>query len=212
MKHSFTPSILNSELCGTCKRDKIAHTKEAVCEACSNVGPVELMYGNMLLCESCISKDKEHQSPEKQEERVNNYRNSVDAFVQATRSIDDSLRIRTDVFNAKTAAIVEIKNAIYNDPAIENKPYAFASECTRRFEILKKVIFDKNQEIIDATNEQKALQVQLNQMANQLRAEEREKLKIADINYKPPVVKSVTPAKIKTASKKLDKVELRKVL
>ena len=65
-----------------------------------------------------------------------------------------------------------------------------------------------NEKLVDLNNQQKAIQVYLNNLANKLRAEEREKLKLADINYKPNVVKPVVKT-VKTKSK-LDKVELRK--
>jgi hypothetical protein len=155
-------------------------------------------------------------TPEKQQERVENAdnkfkENAINDAIANAREIDDKLRLRTDIFNAKTVAIVELKKAIDNDPTIENKPYAFAQELSRRFDKMKEIIFKANAEIVDAVNEQKALQIQLNQMANQLRAEEREKLKIQDINYNPHKAKTVSVTKIKTQSKKFDKVELRRL-
>ena len=76
----------------------------------------------------------------------------------------------------------------------------------------QKVIFDANQAVIDATNNQKAIQVYLNNLANTLRAEEREKLKIQDINYQPTKVKPIKTVKPVTTRKpvKLDKAELNK--
>ena len=67
-----------------------------------------------------------------------------------------------------------------------------------------------NQKIVEAGNEQKAIQVYLNQLANTLRVEEREKIKLTDINYKPTATKITTPKPVKTSAKKIDKVELRK--
>jgi DNA integrity scanning protein DisA with diadenylate cyclase activity len=82
----------------------------------------------------------------------------------------------------------------------------------KRFTHFKSVVFELNQQIVEAGNKQKAIQVYLNQLSNSLRQDEREKLRIADISYKPTSIKSVTPKSIKTVttSKKIDKVELRK--
>ena len=123
--------------------------------------------------------------------------------------------MRGDLFNAATVAIVDLKKSIDDDISIPNKPYTLAEELKRRFEHFKTVVFELNQQIVDAGNNQKAIQVYLNQLANQLRSEEREKLKISDLSYQPVKVKPVTPKGIKTTgtrkSGRLDKTELRKV-
>lgn len=203
-------------MCAVCKKDSVAHTDHATCDACPNVGPVELRYGTMLLCADCWAKEQALQlannTPTKQAERVD----TLNAAIKASREQDASIQVNTDIFNAATVAIQELKQSIDADPTITNKPYHLASELTTRFEHFKAVIFAKNQEIIEAANQQKAIQVYLNNMANTLRAEEREKLKLQDINYKPTppkLVKSKTdkPATVKVrSSNKLDKAELRK--
>ena len=199
--------------CAVCKKDTLAHTDNAICDCCPNVGPVEIRYGTMLMCVECWTKEQAAQlannTPEKQQERVN----YLNVAIEAARAQDATIQVRTDIFNAATIAIVELKAAIDNDPNITNKPFALASELATRFEHFKAVIFQKNQEIVEAANQQKAVQVYLNNLSNQLRSEEREKLKLSDITYKPnaPKLKVATP-KIKTTggSKKLDKAELRK--
>ncbi len=211
VNHSFIPSIGNGTICAKCHKDAISHTNEAVCECCPNIGPVELVFGGILMCKSCYKKElslqNENRKPENQAARIN----QMNASLQKARDIDNSIQISSDIFNAKTVAILDLKKLIDDNETITNKPYALASELTERFTHLKNIIFEANKSVIDATNEQKAIQVYLNNLANQLRVEEREKLKIADINYKPPVVKPSTPKHIKTSSaKKLDKAELRK--
>jgi hypothetical protein len=141
----------------------------------------------------------------------------INSVLREASTIDSQIQVKTDIFNAKTKAILEIKDAILGDETIENKPYALAEYLTTRYKHLKNVIFEQNQVIIDAGNEQKAIQVYLNNLANSLRAEEREKLKIADINYQPSAAKISKPKAIKPIStvttkpkSKLDKIELRK--
>jgi len=181
-------------------------------------------YGNMWFCDECWDKEiktsQEHMSPENQAKRVDAYRSSVESkVIQASRVIDSSIRVKSDIFNAATIAIVNIKKSIDENPEVTNKPYALAEELMKRFGHFTKVIFDGNQQISEiakqisaAGTNQQAIQIYLNQMANQLRAEEREKLRIADINYKPQPVTKV--AKIKTSGTarkgKLDIKELQK--
>lgn len=181
------------------------------CEVCKNTEvPISLHYGNMWFCDGCWGKEelstKENQSPVKQQERVDNL--LLNQAVKQSRQIDESVQISTDLFNAETVAIVELKKAIDTDESIVNKPFALAEEILKRFNHDKELIFNANKEIAEAGNRQKAAQVYLNQLANQLRSEEREKLRLADINYKPTAPKLNKPKPIKTA--KLDKVELRK--
>jgi len=215
MNHSFTPSIVDKEKCAICKQDAIAHTEQATCQACNNVGPVDLKYGNFLMCKSCQEKElkaeQERMKPENQQARVEAMNASMNARIRESQAIDSSIQVRGDLFNAATVAIVDLKKAIDDDSQITNKPYALAETLMQRFQHFKNVVFEANEKIIDATNNQKAIQVYLNNLANQLRVEEREKLKLADINYKPGNIKPVKPNVIKTsAAKKLDKAELKK--
>lgn len=177
-------------------------SKNGQCEVCDkdNIRVVE-HYGNMWFCPECwdleVKASIENMAPMAQEARVQAYKDSYTTrVIETSRVTDDSIQIIPDIITAKTTAILDIKKAIDADSAIQNKPYALAEELTKRFEHFKKVIFDAQQLMVDAGNEQKAIQIYLNNMANTLKAEERERLKIDDINYKPttktPKVKSIT--------------------
>lgn len=187
------------------------------CEVCDRVHteelPVKLTchYGNMWFCDTCWEKES---NATKDVAKTSEVSNVVQNALQQAARIDNSVEVRTDLFNANTVAIITLKAEIDNNPEITNKPYVLATELMSRFDKFKSVIFEYNEKIVEANNAQRAIQVYLNQMANSLRAEEREKLKIADINYKPTVVKLIKPKGISTTgtkkSTKLDKVELRK--
>jgi len=107
-------------------------------------------------------------------------------------------------------AIIERKKLIDSNPSIENKPYFLANELIEQFRHNKQVIFEANETIIKANNEQKAIQVYLNNLANSLRQEEREKLKISDINYKPTEAKPIRVKAPSTGRTKLDLTALKK--
>lgn len=221
MLHDFQPSITDANKCRVCHQ--VGHKCE-VCDAefitkIDNEGnekqvpiQLELMYNTILMCEPCRDKEinltAEINKPENVQKRIDDSNNRMDAAIRAARMVDESIQIKTDLFNAATVAIVTLKAEIDNNPTIDNKPYALAEELTRRFTHFQNVIFEANKAIVDAANNQKAIQVYLNTLANQLRAEEREKLKISDINYQPKAVKPVV--KKVTTKPKLDKVELRK--
>jgi hypothetical protein len=165
----------------------------------------------MEMCPDCYSKEKQLQAANNTPAAVDSRLNAANVITQS-RNIDAAIQVRTDLFNAATTAIVDLKTAIDTNPEITNKTYALAEELTNRFQHYKAVIFEHQEIVVNAANQQKAIQTYLNTLANQLRADEREKLKLADLNYKPKEVKPVTPKGIKTTSRsgKLDKVELRK--
>ncbi len=198
MNHSFKPSVMDSLKCGICKWPEIQHTDNATCDVCPFVGKVEPSPdGKMLICKGCW--DKEYSIPH-------------NAVLTEVKRVDSSITLRTDLFNAATVAINEIKMAIDSDERIENKNYKLAEMLLMRFSHFKQVVFQANEAIIEASNQQKAIQIYLNNLANTLRAEERDKLKISDINYKPATVKPVKTEKVnKPKVKKLDKLELRKI-
>jgi hypothetical protein len=187
------------------------------CECCPKTDiEITLHYGNLWMCDECWEKDNklhtEAMKPENVAARIEAVNKPGMIAIEAAKIIDNSIQVRTDIFNAATESIISIKKAIDEDSSITNKPYALAETLKNRFEHFKTVIFEAQETIVQAGNEQKAIQTYLNTLANQLRTEEREKLKISDINYKPQVVKPVKPASIKTSGTKakFNKVELQK--
>jgi len=179
------------------------------CEACDTkqVRIRPLHNKNMFFCDSCYEAEIQAQVDSVKTRLTES--NPVNSAISEAAKLDSSIQVRTDLFNAATAAIVELKKSIDDDTSITNKPYTLAETLMARFSHFKQVVFELNQQIVEAGNQQKAIQIYLNQLANQLRSEEREKLRIADINYKPGPVKIAKPV-AKATPKKLDKVELRK--
>lgn len=179
------------------------------CEACNSSGKLTRVNG-LWLCDRCASLEFEtigrmHSSDKMQQVRVT----KANELMEQSRKVDTSLQVRTDIFNARTIEIAEIKKAIDADTSIENKQYELAKILTEKLNQYKKIIFDANEAIMDAATSQRATQSYLNNLANTLRAEEREALRLADISYQPkPVLKPIKPATI--SRKKFDKAELKK--
>lgn len=171
------------------------------CDYCESTDSIRKI-GDSLVCPECIKKGA----------HVPNVPApiAIGEVLKVSREIDNSVKVNTDIFNAATVSIVELKKAIDEDESITNKPYALAVELQTRFNKHKEVIFGLNQQIVEETNRQKAIQIYLNNLANQLRQDEREKLRLQDINYQPRTLKMpVSPKTIKMSKKKLDTKELK---
>jgi len=163
----------------------------------------------MWFCDECYESEIQTQVESARIRLTEIRENPVNNAITEAAKLDSSIQVRTDLFNAATVAIQELKATIDVDTTIVNKPFELATQLKARFLHFRDVVFELNQKIVEAGNQQKAIQIYLNQLANTLRIEEREKLKLSDISYKPtspkPTVKTV-----KTTAKKLDKAELRK--
>ncbi len=215
MNHPFVASHANANICGRCKFPLIAHTNDAECEACGNKAAVEIRYGNMLMCAACWEKELALKNePMESGVTVVQSEDIQNKILIESKHIDSSLEVRQDVYNAETIAIVDIKKAVYEDEAITNKPYVVAERLLDRLTHFRKIGFELNEQIQNNNNQQRALQQELNSLSNTLRNEEREKLKLADINYKPNQIKprAIKPISTSSTSKraKIDKVALKK--
>lgn len=184
------------------------------CEACPTTLASLVLTGKKLIffkgtwfCPSCHAKEVEltEISAKEADKRVEESRAQSNSLVDISRQIDQTIQLREDVFNAHTVAIMDLKKAIDEDTTIENKPLFLAEELHKRYSHLAKVVFDARSMIVDATNQQRAIHTYMATLSNQLRAEEREKLKLQDINYHPETPKTPkvrgTSSKPRTAKK-----------
>lgn len=208
MDHNFTPSQLDKTKCARCKWDEVAHSNKAVCETCDNKGPCEI-FVDILMCAECLKGQTEYEKtvlndPIKQEERI--------SALEEQREVDNSVEILTDVFNANTMSIVDIKKAIDVDNSItENKNDILAERLMVRFHHLQDVIFPQLKEALSVNiSEQKSIQIYLNDLVNHITVEARKKLQLENISYQPKAPKKESKARAPKV-KKFDKVELRRV-
>ena len=173
------------------------------CDYCERTDSIKKI-GDSLVCPDHIA-DATHKPVSETPSPI-----SVNEVLRKSVAVDTSIATRADLFNAETVAIADILKAIDEDASITNKPFAKATVIQERINRQKQVIFELNQQIVDEHSKQRAQQQSLNNLANQLRADEREKLKLADINYKPRDVRiPVTPKSLKLTKKRIDKKELR---
>jgi len=195
MNHPFSPSITDPTKCTTCTREYIDHSDRATCENCGSSGEMNLTSTKRLLCIECDYKEVRVRTPDELTDRANLVR-------QKFTEIDAQIKIQTDIFNAKTIAIHEIKKSIDEDPSIpENEKYfALAKHIETRFNNLVDIISGRRKEIVEAENEQRAIQTYYNELSKKLRAEERENIRLKDVTYRPiepKVAKTPKAPKIK---------------
>jgi hypothetical protein len=172
----------------------------AECGICHKEKECTHFTSNLLMCAECLITQQafEKQIVDGAEERVMASRIAAEA-----RQIDSNIKVSSDIFNAKTITIHKIKTAIDADPEVVNKNFALAQLIEERFIHLKDIIFSRRQEIVEAENEQKAIQVYYNDLAKRLRQEERDRIKLNDTQYKPlePVIRKPKAINIKKFNK-----------
>lgn len=193
MQHSFLASALDSAKCQKCARDEKAHGKEAQCEACPNIGECEI-FNNILMCRSCLQK--EYDLARAQVELKN------EVIIERAKEIDDKVQTKYDFFNAETVAIEDLRKAIDADEKIINKPFELARLVKERYLKHRVALFEITEKQFELIERRKAEQIYLNGLANKLRAEERETLKIQDVTYTPEPIKvgSKTPKRVKLSA------------
>lgn len=167
--------------------------KQGDCESCENKDTKLTKCGSIWYCDSCKQKDIDaaiaYQAPELQEERLQAHRNVENVHLEHIRNENASLRINTDIFNAKIKSINELKEGIDADASIPDnqKHFVLAQVLGERFNKLNDLLHGLRQQTGDAENEQRAIQTYYNELSKKLREEERAKIRLADTKYKPEV-------------------------
>lgn len=207
MNHPFVSTPNKPEICIFCDK---AHTVEPECETCSNRGKLQ-KYKGMMMCKECLVKeqtlDAEHQSAEKQEQRVRESREreriaqmtnisqpilSLAGVVDRARQIDQTLQVNSDIYNAQTTDDQTVKAAIFADDTIpaDQKLYKYSQFLDERHTHFQNLIFGINKQLAEYQTRQRVLQQDYNAVANKLREEERAKISLNSPNYQPTKVKT----------------------
>lgn len=212
MNHSFQPSIIDSAKCKICKRPESDHGPDAECEVCSKHADCIDVNG-ILMCPSCLERELVSDPNPKPPEQARSLeytdnRNAIQILADEIKASDAKISNRPEFFNAETISIEEIKTRIIADNSIENKRFELAKIVQQRVIDLEKAIFDADQRRFELGDRQQANRIYLQNLATQLTAEERDKVRIKDINYPIQQPKLHTPRAPSTKSKS-NKEELR---
>jgi len=187
--------------------------KCCICDSTKNI----IIWEAAPWCKKCKLNEEDAQKKleESADDRINEMNERNNKLMEMSTldrqiAVDTTIRVSTDIFNAKTVAIIDLKAAIEADDSIENKQYELAKRLKDRFTHLKEVIFERTQDNLKDSSEQRSIQSYLNNLANTLRENEREELRLKDLNYKPLAPKKPSKPKVKKKiGPKFNKVELR---
>lgn len=153
------------------------------------------------------AKSEAYQSPELQEQRLEE--GKLYTVIERAKHLDTSIRVASDLFNAKTISIMDLKQAIDTDESVTNKTFAFYQMLEEKIDYLQGVIFNLQSATVAANSTQRSIHDYLNNLRNKLTTEERAKTKAKDINYDTKMPKPVTPAKIKVNQQKSTDKQVR---
>lgn len=214
MLHTFSKSWTNPLQCGVCKRDEVTHSKEAHCDACNYIGVVEFYPSvasplAMVLCPSCIEKEKNIQNAKMDALTVANdavkvhipnaeaVRTNVNQQYVEHRTV---IECRQEFYTNECRAIIELKSKIDADesiPTLEAKRYQLAQIIQDNIITYQKALFELSEKQTEITNKMRANIVYFNGVIDALRSNEREQLKMRDATYVPAKIKSPSEPKVK---------------
>jgi hypothetical protein len=157
----------------------------ARCESCSKVSSCDIV-DDMVLCDACAIAIKTKHFD----------------IIQESRNTDAQIRSAQDLWNAKTVATIDLIKAIRENDSIVDKNIEIQKVLTEHYEHLAPRILELESELFDLQAEKSVVKFNLDQLADNLRKEYRERIKIADANYQPPEKKN--KVKIGVTSKKTE--------
>lgn len=210
-------------------------TLPQVCELCDTTKGPLLSYNTMLMCDSCYKKEREAEKENalRAQDRVKELtqpawvgkdsdrydkaieRTPIESIIQSNPElkVDTTIKVKTEIFNAKTKSIIDIKDEIDLDPSIvfKDKSYELGKRVLADFQHLRNVLFNFDQayhkERDNKTSELRSQQTFLNELANRISKEERDRIGLKDLSYKPLPPKAPKAPKVK--KKKFNKKELK---
>lgn len=153
------------------------------CECCDRTAVVVTRRHNTLMCAHCIGLEQAAEARQKSVETI-----------EKSHEIDASIQIKSDIWNAATVPLTELRAAIQNNPDIPDaeKDYALFKEADARIKQFDAAIHAKKVEIMAA---QDSLAIEKNardawvrnaqELAAKLQGQYREKAKQYDLSYKP---------------------------
>lgn len=185
--------ITDDKVCQVCNYE-YDMAKYLESEKSPDLGPCRI-FKTMVMCPGCLRKELELERQSR---------------VDAQQRVEE-LRTHLDVHNSHLASINQLRDTINADETIpqHDKHYALARSLDNRFKHLLSLQKDLNDQLKSALEEQKQLQVYYNELAKKLRADEREKLTIRDVTYKPIIKTGPAPKPKQVVVKPYDKNSVR---
>lgn len=207
MNHAFSISWADVNICKLCGYDKVSHTEFANCEACGKETTCEFYphiseisklrdMQKMLLCKSCI--DLEMTTAVKISEEDIKVLGETRVELHNIRMGQDVIECRQQYFNAEIQSINSLRDEVNADNTISDtkKTEVIAERMVARLNEMKKALWETQEKESEISNKIRANITFMNDFAQHLRLEVRERLKLTNINYNPVLAKPVKDMKL----------------
>ena len=208
MNHKFVANTSAPAICVKCSKDVVAHSEYATCEMCKKFPCVVNVVEDYLMCPACefgelqakqeLKDNHVSETPEPiarlENERFNAPSNQVENIAKGNgiSPLTDLPMGGDEFFNAETMATLELEKKIFSDDTIpqDKKWVFFVEQMQARRGHMQKALVESVALLKEIRSRDASINRSINLLASKLRASEKEKLKIQDINYVP-----VTPPK-----------------
>jgi hypothetical protein len=212
MDHKFVGLAGSPAICLKCNKDVTAHSEFATCEVCKKFPCTVDLVGDYVMCAACKSDEIEAAAQNKtivkpvpepiarlQQEFTQNKANG-----QRDMSLEDLPTNGTEFFNAETISHVALHKKIMADDTIKNedKWVFYVEQLQKRRSHLQLVMKEAIDILTETRSRLSSADRDLNLVTSKLRADEKAKLKIADISYVP----AAAPKKVAARTTEKNKV------
>jgi hypothetical protein len=193
MNHSFV-SQPNSTLCAKCHYDMLSHMDNVACDACSNVGIVNVV-NSMLLCDVCAEKEISIRSEVIPPHNEVNVENEVKQLAKEINPNLVTMETSMDFFNAETISLIELEKLILADENIpaDQKYFELVARVRASYQDYRRILFEATKIQVEIASKQRAQQYYLNDLASRVSKQTRDELKLTNIEYQPKELPKAIP-------------------
>jgi hypothetical protein len=186
MNHGFVKSEKQTDRpgglvnCAICSRSFLDHTRLAVCDKCQSKAkpgdPLHDLFGDLLLCHSCLEETKS-----KQREVISEAR---EVLTESSKILP--FNSSRQYFNAKTASLIEQRKSSESEES-------FVRDLASELEVLHREIFDHQEAIEKKSQELQAVRENLRAFGDRISDEFRAKIADVDKRYFVRPEKRISP-------------------
>ena len=213
MDHKFVALAGSFTVCSKCSKDIVAHSEFATCEVCKKTPTTVTIVNDYLMCPQCKQNEidalVENRSiirdvPEPIQKLEQEFKANGNGKDKRDFSLVDLPTNGTEFFNAETEAHVKLFEKIKADKEIkeEDKWMFYVDQLQKRRNQLQAVLKEAVDILTETRSRLSSADRDINLVASKLRQDEKAKLKIADISYKP----TAPPKKVTAPTTEKNKV------
>ena len=196
MDHKFVAIAGSFTICSKCNRDIVLHSEYATCEVCKKCPCTVTIVNDYAMCESCKQNEIQamvenrsivHAIPEPIKKLEQEFSKNGNGRDKRDFSLVDLPTNGTEFFNAETIAHIKLFEKVKadNDIKEEDKWMFYVDQLQKRRNHLQAVLKEAVDILTETRSRLTSAERDINLVASKLRADEKAKLKIQDITYKP---------------------------